>query len=441
MATIFSVFSECGAYIVQFVSVGDIVQFSQGSHACWIAIDDDSVWISLFKKYCSKILVVPSDLFCGKWKELFRLCNYSGVVRAFNTISEAVQFCSEGDKIIVNRGVYRECLQISKSVDLIGVPDPNYRHFIERNQFMLECSQNKRESAAATAVQGIPWASGPSSIWIPRYLSATKEFLSRPMNDVIIEPPFNEGRTPIVLSGSVGLKNLIIRARSDPIVFTIIEVSNGTVFIEDCDIVSNAKFIIGTKMGTEVTVTGCRIWGAKSAAIYLFNSTGHIYENVILYSRVGVFARTDSRGEVMNNFIHFCGDGITLTNRPLRSTRNTTSKQNRIQAKKQEQRCSDVFTAVKVSASEPVKEVFANQENKKNNTNVENNSDNVKARFVEVTIDNPNFIVMNNILTKCNEHTGLVVSHFDGVIVSKNVFHKSRDLRIQKSTVCDIDYK
>jgi nitrous oxidase accessory protein NosD len=27
-----------------------------------------------------------------------------------------------------------------------------------------------------------------------------------------------------------------------------------------------------------------------------------------------------------------------------------------------------------------------------------------------------------------------VVSHFDGVIVSKNVFHKSRDLRIQKST-------
>jgi NADH:ubiquinone oxidoreductase subunit D len=126
---------------------------------------------------------------------------------------------------------------------------------------------------------------------------------------------------------------------------------------------------------------------------------------VILYSRVGVFARTDSRGEVMNNFIHFCGDGITLTNRPLRSTRNTTSKQNRIQAKKQEQRCSDVFTAVKVSASEPVKEVFANQENKKNNTNVENNSDNVKARFVEVTIDNPNFIVMNNILTKCNEHT------------------------------------
>jgi len=87
MATIFSVFSECGAYIVQFLSVGDIVQFSQGSHACWIAIDDDSVWISLFKKYCSKILVVPSDLFCGKWKELFRLCNYSGVVRAFNTIS------------------------------------------------------------------------------------------------------------------------------------------------------------------------------------------------------------------------------------------------------------------------------------------------------------------------------------------------------------------
>jgi hypothetical protein len=36
---------------------------------------------------------------------------------------------------------------------------------------------------------------------------------------------------------------------------------------------------VNVRSGAEITVTGCRIRGAKSAAIYLFNSIGHIYDN------------------------------------------------------------------------------------------------------------------------------------------------------------------
>jgi hypothetical protein len=39
----------------------------------------------------------------------------------------------------------------------------------------------------------------------------------------------------------------VIRATNDPIALTIIEASNGPVFVEDCDIITNAKFPIGTR--------------------------------------------------------------------------------------------------------------------------------------------------------------------------------------------------
>jgi hypothetical protein len=83
--TLLSILPECGSSILQFLPLHNIAQFSQCSRLCSVTVDEDDLWISLFKKYCPKITVVPNELFSDKWKELFKLCHTSAV-RFFNTI-------------------------------------------------------------------------------------------------------------------------------------------------------------------------------------------------------------------------------------------------------------------------------------------------------------------------------------------------------------------
>jgi hypothetical protein len=121
--------------------------------------------------------------------------------------SEAIEFCSDGDKIIINSGIYRETLQISKSIDIIGVPDPTFQYFVKRNQAMLDLVKNDQSKTETETDESLsPWDSPPKPQSIPRFFTKTREYSSRLFNDVIIQPPFNNGRSPIVLSGSVALK-------------------------------------------------------------------------------------------------------------------------------------------------------------------------------------------------------------------------------------------
>jgi hypothetical protein len=127
---------------------------------------------------------------------------------------------------------------------------------------------------------------------------------------------------------------------------------------------------------------------------------------VILNSRVAIFARTQSRGEIMSNQIHFCGDGITLSNRPIRSI-----SQNRVpKAKKQHQLPYDRLPSTDSSTtqSNQLRASLTKEGNQKEtiiNNNFTNTNNKTSTVFVDVAIDKPTFTVMNNILTRNIEHT------------------------------------
>lgn len=133
----------------------------------------------------------------------------------------------------MNSGIYRETLHITKPIDVIGVPDPHFHSFVKRKQLAFDLvtqikkqilseedklneqfekkqrdeNQNEDEHLQEQDTElYTPYSFPRSSLPLCRHFTASKAFLSHPYNDVIIQPPFNEGQTPIIISGLVALK-------------------------------------------------------------------------------------------------------------------------------------------------------------------------------------------------------------------------------------------
>jgi hypothetical protein len=108
----------------------------------------------------------------------------------------------------------------------------------------------------------------------------------------------------------------------------------------------------------------------------------------------------------MNNQIHFCGDGITLSNRPLHSK--SQKRVPKVNKRHQLPYIRLPSTRTSTPQSNQHGASLTKEETQKEtitNTNLTDINNKTSTLCVQVVLDKPTFTVMNNVLTRCIDHT------------------------------------